>query len=171
MANILPPDRLKHLRKGQRARLLFAVGAVTTTLGLIALIALLPSFLAVRLGPHASSVENNIQTATSTRAVSEAQNLVTVLQPLLATTTTSVEAMRIAIAQKPSGIQIDRIEYSRSAGLGTIVLGVTARSASDIDAYRTRLTADGHFTQVSVPVSALAGASNGRFAITLSGRF
>ena len=173
MANILPPERLRLLKKTQRVRLLFALGTVASIAGIIALVALLPSYLAVQLGPHAPEVGGNIKTASSTLAVSEAQNLVTVLQPLMSTTTTStsVEAVQAAVSLKPPGVIIDRIEYSRGAISGAIVLGGEAKSASDIDAYRTRLSKDTHFTQVNVPVSALAGTSNGRFAITLTGRF
>ena len=173
MANILPPERLKLLRRTQRSRLLFAFGTVASIAGVIALVALLPSYLAIQLGPHAPSVEKNIKTASSTLAISEAQNLVTVLRPLMATTTTStsVEAMQAAIQLKPESVVIDRIEYSRGVVLGTIVLGGEAKSASDIDAYRTRLSKDNHFMQVNVPVSVLAGTSNGRFAITLNGSF
>ena len=173
MANILPPERLKLLKKRKRARLLFAFGIVASIAGVIALIALLPSYLAVQLGPHAPSAGNNIKSASSTLAVSEAQNLVTVLRPIMSTTTTStsVEAVQAAVSLKPLGVIVDRIEYSRSTGMGSIVLGGEAKSASDIDAYRTRLLKDNHFTQVNVPVSVLAGTSNGRFAITLTGRF
>ena len=172
MANILPQDRLKQLRKAQRSRLLFAFGSVASIVALFALSALFPSFLALRLGPHAPSVAGDIKTATSTLAVSEVQNLVTILQPILvATTTTSVEAMRTALSLKPSGVQIDRVEYSKGSGLGTIILSGIAKDVSDIEGYRTHLTAGGHFTQVSVPVSVLAGATNGRFTITLSGHF
>ena len=173
MANILPPDRLKLLRKTQRSRLIFAFGLVASIAAIITFITLLPSYLAVQLGPHVAGVEKNIKNATSTLAISEAQNLTTVLRPLMSTTTTTtaVEAMRSALALRPPGIVIDHVQYNRSVGVGTIVLGGEAASATDIDTYRTRLSADAHFTQVNVPVSALAGASNGQFAITLSGRF
>lgn len=171
MANILPQERLKLLRKVQRARLLFAFGVVASIVGVIAFVSLTPSFLAVHLGPHAPASAKSVKTATSTLAIAEAQNLTTVLQPVVSTTMTPAEAIRIALSQKPAAILIDRIEYSRTGGMGTIVLGTTADSPSEVDAYRTRLAADGHFTQVTVPVSVLAGATNGRFAITLTGRF
>ena len=170
MANILPPDRLKALRKAQRARLLFATGCVGIVTGSMAFAALLPSFLAVRLEPHATQVEKDLKNATSTNALIEAQNLITILEPLAASTTTSMEIVRSAIADRPASVHIDHIEYTRSASGSTLVLSGTTGVASDIEIYRTHLVGSGHFTQVNVPVSVLAGASNGRFTITLTGR-
>lgn len=171
MANILPPDRLKRLRKTQWARLLLAFGAVATTLGIIALASLIPSYLTIRLGPRAPESASELKNASSTIAVTEVQNLVTILGPLIATTTTSMEAIRSAVAPHPSGVHIDRIEFSKGTVASTIVIGGVADASSNIEAYRALLAADRRFSQVSVPVNALAGATKGRFAITITGRF
>lgn len=171
MANILPPDRLKTLRKAQRARLLFAASGIASIAGLLAGVALVPSFLAVRLEPHAESAGGDLKNASSTNAVLEAQSLIAVLQSVSTTTKASLEAMQAASALRPSGVSIDHIDYTRGATGGTIVVSGVYRAAGDIDAYRSRLSSDDHFTQVNVPVSALAGATNGRFAITLTGHF
>ena len=170
MANILPPDRLKALRKAQRARLLFATGCVGIVTGSMAFAALLPSFLAVRMEPQAAHVARDIKNATSTNALVEAQNLVAILEPLSASTTTSMEIVRAAIVERPASVRIDHIEYTGGASGRTLVLSGTSGVASDIEVYRTRLVGSGYFTQVNVPVSVLAGASNGRFTITLTGR-
>ena len=171
MANLLPPDALKVVRRTLAARLLFTFGLVASAVAIVAFAALIPSYLAVALGPHADTPPSGTATTTSNTTIIETQNLLAILQPLSTSTATSIDVLTAALSVRPQNVHIDHIDYSRSGSLGTIVLGGTATKASDLEAFRSALAKDGHFRQVTVPVSALAGVTDGRFAVTLTGTF
>jgi hypothetical protein len=99
-----------------------------------------------------------------------AQLLLTQLHPLLSATTSPSGAVAFALASRPSGVTIERISYT-SGDEGSLIIVGTALARELIEAFRAALSADPHFSDVSVPVGDLIGVGGGHFSITLSGAF
>lgn len=173
MANLLPKDFQKHLRRVERARLLLVVALVALAAALIAFAALLPASIALY---HTSRIESSAGSRIPTlsegdhAALQEIRGMVFALKLIAVATTTPSEALLHALSPKPPSVAIDHVTYA--AGVpGTLTLSGTSPSPSAINAYRAALAADPHFSSASVPVSALIGANNGRFTMTITGNF
>ena len=74
------------------------------------------------------------------------------------------------LAVRPKGVQILTIGMKRGAP-GVIALSGTTSSRDDISAYRAALEKNPRFTGVSVPIGVLAGTSDDRFTMTITGAF
>lgn len=173
MSNVLPPTAQQAVRSAYRARFIVAGSLVAIACALLAILALLPSFLVLVISGNASSAARSSASASATAdsaAIAQAQALVAALSPIVSATTTPTDAIRAAIAARPAGVTVGHITYTSGAP-GTLMLVGSGQTPSGISAYREALAADPHFTSVSVPVSDLVGAQGGQFSITASGNF
>lgn len=173
MANLLTKASEKRLRRAQRARLLLllAYSVFGVSLGIVC--ALVPASIALYYGTRSASdtVGAAPPTAQDRAAYQEVREIVFALKPLAAATTTPTEAILSALTLKPSSISIDHISYQAGGAVGTIALSGVSLEPSALNAYRAAISADPHVVNASVPVGALIGADNGRFTMTIMGRF
>lgn len=152
-----------------RARFLIVFSLMAIGLAFVALLALIPSFVALETNTL-SAEEVSAQGSTAVegmKSMTKSQALLNVLEPIIVSTTSPSVAIARAIELKPKGATVQHIRFvgpSKSIQLG----GAATRDV--ITAYRTALEGSGMFTSVTVPVAALVG-STGQFSITLGGNF
>lgn len=169
MANVLPPEERKRLGRRFRARFML-VGALVLCLSAgVAMLALLPSLISVRI---AEGTLQKTQAALSERIQDDqikqvrATALVASLQGALATSS-PIEVVGVAIGLKPGAARLSSVSYSK----GKIVLSGASPQRDAVSTYRDALEKSDRFTSVTVPVAALIGTQEGRFTITLTGAF
>lgn len=158
-----------------RMRLALVVSAFLVATGVVAGALLLPSYLIVRKNQAALQViiaSSGIPAANAADRdlLKHIQSRVGELGPLVAATSSPSEAIAAALTLRPSGISIDRINYT-GGKKPTIVLAGSSRSGDLVNTYQRALAASSRFAGVSVPIGALAGVGDGRFNITLLGAF
>lgn len=170
MANVLPPEIQDRTTRYENARLMIAGSVVAVIAAALSVLAFVPAYMAVQIEGD-SSAENDVPRAAHiqslTAELAGAQAVVNSVAPIVSATTTPSAALAAALALKPPTVSIDQIVYSP----GVITLSGVARTDADIDAYRAAVAQDPRFTGVTVPVSALLGASGGSFSMQLSGAF
>lgn len=177
MANILPPDSQQALARTYRSRFILAGALVALALALFAVLALAPSFFALWVtnavfsASYAAPISADV--TADRAAVAHAQQLALALSSLAQASSTATEALSAALVARPAGVKISHITYTgaQKSGASTITLTGTALSPDAVNSYRQALSNTGQFTDVSVPVGALAGANNGNFTMTLTGAF
>ena len=169
MSNVLPVPAQKSLWAMHRARFIIVLSLMLLSLAVFFGVALIPSFAALEINTL-SADEVNAQgsgAAESLKSMMKSQALLTVVAPVISSTSSPSSALMKAIAVRPAGVTITQMRYigaSKSIQLG----GKATRE--QLTAYRTALETEGTFTTVSVPVAALVGSS-GQFSITLQGNF
>ncbi len=169
MANVLPPDDRRILKRRFTARLILT-GALTLLGGAaIASLALIPAYMAVRVA-EASLQSKEDQAAgqgADQAAIGRAQALVNALLPLANATSSPSDTLAFALGLKTTGLSITSMQYTK----GQIVLSGVAGKREAVSEFRDALQASGKFASVAVPVAALVGVQEGRFTITLTGAF
>lgn len=171
MANVLPEPAQKKIEREYLARFVLA-GAVTALVcAFIAFLTLLPSEIAIQIQDSSMRSAASTpappagQTAADRADVEAAQQLLLQLTPISAASSSALDMVKAAIADRPAGISINAI--SSTPAVKQLALSGNASSLDAINAYRTALQADKHFTAVNVPVSALVGSEVGQFTISL----
>ena len=172
MANVLPQEIQKRIVTVQRARYIIAGSVVLTAAAVISLIALLPNYILVT-SSRGDSASNNLSQAEIAKDTTYLSDLTATqatlgeIAPLVSSSTSPSAAIIAALILRPKGISIDQLTYAP----GSLIVSGSAVQGSAIDAYRSALAGDPHFTSAVVPVGVLLGNENGRFSITLSGTF
>lgn len=173
MSNILPHEAKKAVWRMYRLRFIIAGSLVALLAAGLCALSLLPSYLAL----HAADVESTASTTSSKvasdtdrAAIAFVRTTLTSLAPLVAATTTPTDAITQALSLRPSTILIDHITYA-GGNPSTIMIIGSAATREAINGYRQALSADPHFTTVSIPIGDLTGAPGARFSLTLSGAF
>jgi hypothetical protein len=158
----------------ERARFILTGAVVALVCAGVALLLLLPSYLAILFDMHnvapAFTPVSPAQQTSDNNAIAHTNALLSVLAPIAAASSTPTDTILDALSLRPSGVRIDQITYNTGTP-STIMLSGSADTNSEINAYQTALSADPHFASVSIPVGALVGTDGGRFSITLSGTF
>ena len=151
-----------------RARFFMVGSLVLSAVAGLALLTLIPAYLALAVVAPSTDVEHTLEgeRIEDPTAIARAQALVTAIGPLLVATSSPTEVLSTAIGAKPSGVLIDRVSYRA----GQLVLSGSA-SRESIEAFRTALAVDTRFSSISIPVSALVGRDGNRFSITIAGSF
>lgn len=174
MANLLPIEYQKKVRRSLRARFIIVGAGTVGAIAVVTLLSLVPSYLAVRFSipaPESPAQPSPVSDADRSQ-IAEVQAFTDQLRPFVAASTTPTEALLLALAVKPSGISLDNVTYSGGTGAaGQLILAGSTRAPDLISAYQSALAKDAHFKSVSVPVGALVGTREGRFTITLTGPF
>ncbi len=139
--------------------------------GLIALTAIAPAFISLRIARAALDSPATVErTAADELAGKEAQNLIAALKPIAVATSSPSAAVTLALSKKPAGVSIQSITYTGGATPKITMTG-TSKTRESLGAFRSALQATGAFSRVEVPVAALVGAQEGRFTLTLFGGF
>lgn len=170
MANVLPEHVQKKVGRAYLARFVIALSLVSLAVSFIAFLSLLPVEVALQMESASltsleSSTPQSEEAATDQAALTHTQDIIRVIGPYVATSSTVLDAIRAAIADRPAGLTISSLSYA--AGSKTINLVGLGSAVSDFNA---NLRADPHFTDVQVPVNALVGNSK-QFTLTLVGNF
>jgi Tfp pilus assembly protein PilN len=171
MANVIPPEEINVVRRKISARFILVASGAIAIGALIAILALMPAYLSVRVAR--ASIDSAINQAAAGNLSAEqtaavrTQGLITTLKPLASATSSPSDALLRALALKPPGVSITSITYS--GGKSSVVLSGTSARREAVDEFRRALEASARFTTVSVPVSAIVGTQEGRFSITLGG--
>ncbi len=157
-----------------KARFLF-IGSATLAAGAcIAILALLPAIVSVRIArasldaPLQESAHGNA--SADQAAAARAQALIGALRPIAQATSSPTDVISFALAQKPAGISITNITYT-GGDKSEIVLSGMSGAREAVNTFRDALEKTGRFSSVVVPVAALVGTQDGRFTVTLSGSF
>ncbi len=173
MTNLLPSQFLRKTQRFNRGRFVL-VGSITSIIcSLFALLALVPPYLAVRAtapGEMAQAAPPPLLDNSDREDIARAKGLLTELKPLVASTSSVLTSFAAALATRPSGIRVSRMRYVQGDP-DSIVIEGTSRTRDDINTYRTTLSVDPHFKDVSVPIGSLAGIEGGHFTVTLTGDF
>ena len=159
------------MQKRNSARFLLLGSLMFAAAAIVAILAILPAYVSVRIARAA--VDSSAQQAAAEsmtddqNAAVRTQGLLTHLAPVVNATTSPSGALTIALAQKPADASITLITYASNAK--SLVLTGTSQRREAVNAFRDALEASGRFSSVAVPVAALVGAQDGRFTVTLSG--
>ena len=108
MSNVLPPSVQQAVRSSYQARFIIAGSLIAIACALLAMLALLPSFLVLVISGNASSAAQSSENASATAdsaAIAQAQALVMALSPVVSATTTPTDAIGAAIAARPAGVR------------------------------------------------------------------
>lgn len=172
MSNVLPPERKRIEQSLVKARFVRTFGWVVFVGALVALIALAPSYISVRMARTAlesalSEPESSEAAKADALTASAAQNILSAVKPVITATSSPSSALSSALRVKPDGISIRGMAYTK----GMLTLSGTGESREIINAYRDALDQDPIFTSVVIPVAALVGAQEGKLTITLRGEF
>ncbi|RJR12904.1 hypothetical protein C4585_03015 [Candidatus Parcubacteria bacterium] len=178
MSNVLPKTTQSTVWRFYRNRFLFVGGVAALSTACVAILVLIPSFVATRTShekyaeePLASSPKEEIEKERA--EILHARSLIQELAPVMQKTKT-FEALLEVLAARPNGISIQSIDIKESTDekrTHTIVIAGSAVDRTRVSDYRSALAKLPFFDSVTVPVGALAGAGEGRFSITLSGTF
>lgn len=177
MSNVLPKSTQKEVWAFYRNRFLFVGGIAALLTALVAGLALLPSFIVIKM----SSAGNFQEASSFTKEeiekdrtdISQARALVAELEPVGKSTET-FDALLEALSVRPSGVSIQKIQITKQTGeekKRTMVISGSATNRTKVSEYKSTLSKLSRFESVTVPVGALAGAERGQFSITLSGVF
>lgn len=171
MANVIPREGLSKMQKRNTARFLLISSFMIAGAALVAILAILPAYVSVRIAR--ASIESANQEAAGSMSADQdtairTQALITNLTPIANATSSPSSALAFALAQKPAGISITTITYT-GGSKPTILLTGTSQRREAMNTFRDALEASGRFSSVAVPVAALVGAQEGRFTITLNG--
>lgn len=172
MSNVLPHERKRAVWALYRSRFVLAGSLVALASAALSFLALLPSYIALHEGGPAfsASISGNQMSDEDRRAIAHTRDLLTVLSPLVSTTTTPTQALMLALSLRPAKVAVDHLNFT-SGNPSIIMLGGSAGTREAINAYRQALAGDPHFLSASVPVGDLAAATGGRFSMTISGNF
>jgi len=155
-----------------KARFLLMASLLMIGAGIAAIIILLPSYLILEknraaLDTGASAPRASAANASDRDLLKHIQSRVDELHPLaVAASSSPSEAIAAALALRPAGISIDRINYS-TGKTAIILLSGSSKSGDLVSAYQRALAGSDAFAGVSVPVGALAGVNDGHFSITI----
>lgn len=175
MSNVLPREAQRAVWRMYRARFITAGSLVAIATAGLALLALLPSYLALHAAEGRSisavpSGEKDPKVQNERILIARAQSLLTTLAPLASATTTASDTIATSLALRPKGVTVDHIIYAGGSPGEVVIVGF-AHTRDRINAYRQALENDPHFKTVTVPVADLAGTQGGKFSITISGTF
>lgn len=168
MANVLPPDAKKQLDRRARWRAIFVIGCAGMLAALIAILALMPTFIALAsarasLDAPSQELENAREYQAQARRT---QALIDALEPIVLSTTSPSTMLADALEFLPPGVTVSAVTYQ--AAQQTVILTGEAKGRESLNAYRDALEASGRFKEVDIPVAALAGTQEGRFTVTLT---
>ena len=175
MANLLPPPAKENIRQMDTARFIMLGSFALIAAALIACVSILPSYILLKVQEAEESdaaAAQSSEVASVKTDLTKSQALVTQFTPL-ATSSPFLATFESILTNRSRGLQLKELSYTRATKgtNGEIILDGVSASRDDINAFRVALDADSRFSNVSVPVSALAGAQDGRFTITLNGAF
>ena len=146
-------------------------GIAAIMLGILAVLVLIPSYLALFSGskqaPLSYTTNVGVQQRVDQSVISRAAAYTDTLYPIIAASSSMDAAISAVLVARPTVVHLDDISYT--GGLIT-VMGV-APDAPALENYRGALTRSTVFKTVAIPVNALVGANDGRFTISLSGDF
>lgn len=170
MSNVLTKEELRRVRKQFRLRCILVGGAMLALGATLAILALTPAFIFLRMAESAlesSQVEMSATAKSDQAAHVRSLAIVNSLKPVVGATTTPAGVISRALTHKPSGVRITALNYTK----GQLVLSGISSNRQATGAFRDALDVDEYFTSVALPVAALVGAQEGRFTITLRGNF
>lgn len=167
MANVLPTEALKSVRRFYAGHFVLVGALVLIGCACLTLIALMPSFLSARQALGEKSVEAQPLPADEKSDILHAQILVRELHPLASSTVSVLQVFDEIFRARPLNVFISSADISLESK--TIILAGTAPSRDEINAYRAELSKNPRFKNVSLPIGALAGAEGGHFSITITG--
>lgn len=172
MVNVLPSGALKKARRFYRARAVF-VGALTMiACGGIIVLALLPTYLLVNANAEAEN-EHAVAIASQDmdrEEISRTQVLLRELRDVATSTPSILDHIGVVLAARPPGVRVYSIHFDQHGKDGAqFVVSGAAASREAIPAYRSALSKEPRFTDVSLPIENLFGTDNNTFTITLTG--
>ena len=174
MANILPSETRRDIRRATLARLALALSMLMIICALLTYVIFLPSYIGLVSAPHAASPSatsiTKEQQTLDTAVVRHVNSLLTAIGPGIMASSTPVDIIESALAARPAGVHVVQIMYSNGTP-SSLVLSGTSDTDTGINDYRAALAANPQFASVTVPVGALVGTDNGRFSITITGTF
>jgi hypothetical protein len=174
MSNLLPVHTVQALNQLYKHRLIAIASTFLLIIGIGAGIILLPSYMIVK--KNQMSTGSNVKLSTLTASaedralITHIQSRMNVLSPFADATSTPSILIKTVLADRPSGVSVNHITFT-SGKTFTIVLTGVSVSPDKIGTYQASLTQDHHFSNVSVPIGALAGTNDGSFTITVVGTY
>ncbi len=170
MANVLPVNTQRRVWGDYRSRAVLIGSLALFVTAALTFLALLPSYVVLAGADSApeAALPKAEGSQTDTQGVLRAQSLLTTVFPIVTATTSPTDMVREVLASRPKGVRIERISYLPS-GKGTVVLTGTGSTREAINAYRSALSENERFGDISVPLGALVGVEGGKFTITIAG--
>ncbi len=166
------------MRRDARARFLIAGSLITLIAAAMTFAAFMPAYLtlsnSVRAESQGPTPISASQQAADQLEIKHVNALTHVLSSLVSASSSPTTAIEDAIAARPAEVYLDQILYVAGNPGSLLLHGSTypdGDSDTEINNYRTALSAEPPFTSVSVPVGALVGTEGGKFTITILGKF
>ena len=172
---LLPPETVKTLKTEYRVRFFIVFLFFASLSVLVASFFLLPSYVLSSVAKRsavsdAQSAKNNIATDTAlvTASLRATGSLVTSIDSSLSAPMSPI-VLRV-VALRPKGIFITSFDVSGGSGKSSssVVLEGVADTRGDLEAFENILEGDQAFSNVVVPISDLASASNIQFSLQMT---
>lgn len=171
MANVLPRETLKAVRRSYRSRFVLVGSLIAIVSGAFALLSLLPVYAIVKAEQEHTSVEVAALSPSDERdEIMRTQALVKALKPVAVVATSSLVILNEVFSARPPGIVLSSAGYVKGA-LGTIAVSGRASSRESINTFRATLSQNPLFESVTVPIGAFVGAGASEFSMTITGDF
>lgn len=176
MSTVLPTENRKEIMAATRARIIL-VGTLAASLSAcVAILSLVPALLTVEVPLMTEDISSGAEKdqkalyEENRKVAAKVRTMLSVLAPFSEEKPSIQRLIARVYELTPEGVYIERIQY-QSGKEGNITLTGTSEAREPVNDFRTALVSEGVFESVSVPVAALVGALDGRFTMTLSGKF
>ncbi|MEN9413469.1 MAG: hypothetical protein RLZZ342_556 [Candidatus Parcubacteria bacterium] len=171
MSNLLPIQERRGAWSAVRARGLLAFGIFLILSALCGALALAPSVAVVHgaLAQETRDAAAAPNRAEDTQALIEAQALLVQLAGVQSTSTPASTIVDV-LAKRSPGMTISHITFTAGT-FPTLSFVGSALKGDDINTFRAAVSKDSRFSNVAVPISALVGAGDGDFTMTINGAF
>lgn len=179
MHNLLPQDYKKEIRREYRLRWIIVLLMFSALTGIVAIVALVPSFILSQT--KYSSINGQREAVTSTLQVQNEKETIALLESAKrkadlisesSKNTSLIKALELLVAHKRSDVRIIEIRFGVLAGDGRpVTLIGTADSREALVAFSRSLQNDDALSSVALPVSNLAERTDIDFSLNVKAKF
>lgn len=175
MANLLPTKELQSLKREQRRRLRTSVFNLISWLCVIGVVALLPTAFILMasqasLGQNLEATRKLVEREKEGHAgvnLASAKEKVDILTANAALTVPHELILHVTDLA-PRGVAIGELSFIRDEESVTLMVGGSAADRASLVAFGDALKGSGLFTDVAIPIEALAQNTDLRFRLTLT---
>jgi Tfp pilus assembly protein PilN len=176
MFTLLPEQYKKKLWKLYRLRLATVIFLFISAIFLISIGLLFPSYISLAfdkgiLHSETEALEAEIKSKND-KGLSETLNRTNTILALVKPDNTYIlESVEAILKQKPVGVSISTISYTRGQDQSSINISGTAKERNDLIIFTKQLQKESGFTSVTLPVSNLAKQVDVPFSLEILGKF
>src|SRR3989344_3256231 len=174
---LLSEQNKKDLLRQYRLRITSTVAFLASTIFLISIALLLPSYFLlnaekVRLEGETENFSKHISKKNSEGLINTLNDIKSMVALVVPEETKIFSTIKTILARRPSSVLINSFRYTRGDGKeSSLVLEGMAASRNSLISFSKNLKTDPLFKSVDLPISNLARESDVKFTMTIIGKF